>query len=535
MKKVIAIVTIAALMLCLLPSAALAAPGDTGSDGDYAWRELTGSKVEVVSYLGSDTVITVPDTLNGMPVAGIADNVFSGKTSITSVTLPDGITYLGNGVFAGCTSLTGISLPDSVETIGDGCFYQCTVLESITLPASLTMLGESVFSGDASLETVVMRNNVTTMGSTIFNKCFSLSSITLSTRLTAISPSAFYLCSSLEHITIPDSVTSIGMAAFGGSHLRSIDIPGSVETIDSYAFNGLTTLTSVTLHDGLKTISDGAFVTSGIAAVTIPKTVTSIGQNAFAGCNGLSSVTILGAATDLDSGAFAGCPGLHKVTSLIETGYYSTAFSTSLLTDGIYGFAGTTTQTYAAANSVPFHALYKIVFESGSGTAVPWDYAEMDGTISEPADPTLSGHVFGRWYPTAACDTSPVTFPYTVKGTATLYAKWTEIKLISSVADGKIYTNGRITLTPNIEGGTWTFDSTYLSRDGGTFTAIKAGTSTITYTVDGVSTTYDVTIQDSTLPLTGQDFTWAWVLAGLSVCIGVLALIANISKRLRQM
>ncbi len=526
MKKVIAIGTIAALLLCLLPAAVLAAPGDTGSDGDFAWRELAGSRVEVAGYLGSDTVITVPGTLNGMPVVGIGNSAFSGKTAITSVTLPDGITYLDDGAFAGCSLLADISLPDSVETIGNGCLYQCSALESITLPESLMTLGESVFSGNANLETVVMKNNVTTMGSNIFYNCFSLSSVTLSTRLEAISNSAFYNCSSLEHITIPDSVASIGTAAFGGSHLQSIDIPGSVETIGNYAFNGLGTLTSVTLHDGLKTISDGAFVTSGVTAITIPKTVTYIGLNAFAGCNGLSSVTIRGAATNLGSGAFAGCPGLHKVTSLIETGYYSNAFSTSLLTDGIYGFAGTTTEEYATANSVPFHALQKVVFDSKGGSDVDFGYNVLGGTVDEPDMPTLSGSAFLGWYDNDDYVGDAVSFPYEVTGTQTLYAKWEALSLASSDADGEIYTGGRVTLTPSMADGVWDFDEAYLSRDGNTFTALKAGKTTVTYTASGISVAYDVTIEESSLPSTGQNFGWVWLFIGAAAVFVAAAAIA---------
>jgi LPXTG-motif cell wall-anchored protein len=91
--------------------------------------------------------------------------------------------------------------------------------------------------------------------------------------------------------------------------------------------------------------------------------------------------------------------------------------------------------------------------------------------------------------------------------------------LTSSVADGTIYVGGRITLTPNIGGGTWSFDSSIFSREGDTFTALKAGTSTITYTVGGVSVSYEVTIEESELPQTGQNFTWVWALAGMAAAL----------------
>ena len=59
---------------------------------------------------------------------------------------------------------------------------------------------------------------------------------------------------------------------------------------------------------------------------------------------------------------------------------------------------------------------------------------------------------------------------------------------------------------PNIDGGTWDWDHSFFTatfNSPATFTALKAGTSTITYTVDGASTTYDVTIEEAELPATG--------------------------------
>ena len=110
---------------------------------------------------------------------------------------------------------------------------------------------------------------------------------------------------------------------------------------------------------------------------------------------------------------------------------------------------------------------------------------------------------------------------FTIAENTMLYAQWTaQPELTSSVSDAKIYVGGRIILTPNLEGGEWDWDETFFSatfNSPATFTALKAGTSTITYTVGGVSTTYDVTIEESELPATGQGFSWAWVLMGAAL------------------
>ena len=67
-----------------------------------------------------------------------------------------------------------------------------------------------------------------------------------------------------------------------------------------------------------------------------------------------------------------------------------------------------------------------------------------------------------------------------------------------------------------------------------TFTALKAGTSPITYTVNGQSVSYKVTIAEAVLPETGQSFTWVWLLGGLAILIlGAAVFIVLRKKRSR--
>jgi len=202
-------------------------------------------------------------------------------------------------------------------------------------------------------------------------------------------------------------------------------------------------------------------------------------------------------------------------------------------------FAGSSDNTVKAFSLESVTLMpFTVTFESNGGGAVAPGYGYYTA-VGKPADPTRSGHLFEGWYTTSDFTTA-YDFTTTVTADITLYAKWTAyaqwtaaLTLSSSDSDGTIYTSGRVTLTPNVDGGTWDWDHSFFTatfNSSATFTALKAGTSTITYTMDGVSVTYDVTIKESTLPSTGQDATLVTIFAAL----GVLALAAGIIIGIRR-
>ena len=60
---------------------------------------------------------------------------FYGCSSLSSITLPEGITSIGVGAFDGCSSLSSITLPEGITTIGEWAFNLCTLLEQRSVAA----------------------------------------------------------------------------------------------------------------------------------------------------------------------------------------------------------------------------------------------------------------------------------------------------------------------------------------------------------------------------------------------------------------
>ena len=118
---------------------------------DYVYVLSDDWTAIIESYHGSETNLTIPNSLDEHQVTGIADWAFSGNSLLTSVEIPEGVTSIGNWAFAYCPSLTSIVIPESVASIGEGALNSCESLSSITIPESVTSIGNYAFVNNPAL------------------------------------------------------------------------------------------------------------------------------------------------------------------------------------------------------------------------------------------------------------------------------------------------------------------------------------------------------------------------------------------------
>jgi hypothetical protein len=101
-------------------------------------------------------------------VTSIGDGAFYDCTSVTSITIPNGVTNIGASMFSQCTSLTSVTIPNSVTSIGSGAFSGCNSLTSVLIPSSVSSIGSWAFSICGNLARVYFQGNAPSGDSTEF-------------------------------------------------------------------------------------------------------------------------------------------------------------------------------------------------------------------------------------------------------------------------------------------------------------------------------------------------------------------------------
>ena len=381
------------LLLCaLLSLPALAEEGEELTCGDYTYVLLEDGGARITDYDGEDAALTVPDELDGHAVREIGDAAFFYCVALTTVTLPEGLTTIGDSAFSGC-DLTAVALPDSLTTIGDSAFFNCESLTSITLPEGLTSIGTNSFSSCDSLakidvspdhpvfaqidgvlyekatktlvcypagkegDSFAVPDGILAIGDSAFSYCSSLTTVTLPEGLTSIGDEAFYFCNSLTAVTLPDGLTSIGDDAFSFCvSLTTVTLPKGLTSIGANPFISCDSLEKIDVspdHPVFEQI-DGVLYEKATKTLVcypagkegdsfaVPDGILAIGDYAFYRCSFLTTITLPDGLTSIGNRAFDGCESLTTITlpdglTTIGDGAFSNCSSLTTITlpDGL--------------------------------------------------------------------------------------------------------------------------------------------------------------------------------------------------------
>ncbi len=336
-----------------------------GTDAFYGCNSL---KYEIynenLKYLGNWLIDTVDTTLNEVKfkenTIGIYNNAFSQCINITSITIPESITYIGKGAFYGCKGLTEITLtfigatrsgsynylghifgastytenatyvPKSLsmvriisENIVTNAFYDCNNIKSIYVFNGVKKIEKGAFVGCSSLEKITLpfigESINATNEKSLFGYIFGITNYTGSTATEQYYTNGgkviYYIPTSLKTVTINGA--SIGYGAFYNcNNLTTISIPEEITIINDYAFYNANNLLSIIIPETVLTIGKFAFANcSKLMSVEFEENseLTSIGESAFQNCSSLVNVNLPKSLIDIKESAFYGCSGLTSI------------------------------------------------------------------------------------------------------------------------------------------------------------------------------------------------------------------------------
>lgn len=419
-------------------------PPTVTSLGFNAFRLCSGLKEVNISSLEAWANLDIRDKqanpihiagnllLNGTPVTEVTINgsarevkpfVFQGLSTLTSLSIGDGITTIGQYAFEACSKLTAVVLPESVETIGMSAFANCSALASINIPAKLETIPTGMVLG-TSLTEIVVPEGVKTIDNQAFMNIATLKKVTLPSTLDmiymkvfegcpletivcdAVTPPAFFQAAGFGDyalsfdtsifptckVLVPEEAVNAYKAAPGWKNFTNIkanlpEEPTAEVTVDGFnyrlylesmkaellyseTYSGSIEIPSEVEYQNSKydvtMIGEGAFDgLEAVTTITLPATVATIGKRAFAG-TGVDVMAIPQAVVEIPEEMMAGCKNL-----------ISLALPDKFETIGVRAFYGDTKLRYIFCNNLGFGENH-----------VPPTFATYEG------DPTNYGEAF---------------------------------------------------------------------------------------------------------------------------------------------
>ena len=242
-----------------------------------------GYSMSVLTNKEKTKIIACP----GAKWRGTSNNV---DVYVTTYTVPEQITEIGDYAFMGNPKLTRVTLHSGITRLGDGAFYESNIT-SINVPNPDCEIGSSCFS-HSKVSSVTLPQGMKRLGRHVFFYCENLKSITLPEGMEEIGMMCFSSCA-LTTVNLPSTMVKLDTCSLQDNPFTSIDLK-NVKWVGRQCFSQCTNLTTITGNAGqLERICGAAFTRdNAITNPYLPEGLKVLEMNAYFRATGFTTLTV---------------------------------------------------------------------------------------------------------------------------------------------------------------------------------------------------------------------------------------------------
>lgn len=284
--------------------------------------ELNGTDIKLLRKMIIDGKLTDLD-IQQCRIVGGGEEYYT--TSYKSYVTSDNV--IGANMFYNCKKLISLVLPETINKIETDAFYRCDNLAELRIPSSCEEIESSGIAYCSSLQTVTISDGLNNIGSLNFNGCQSLVNFVVesgNTEYKAVDGVLFTIDGqellkypqgkTNENYSIPSSVRIIGGYSFAYSNLSTVEIPNSVNVIESSAFYYSKNLDNVVVPNSVTKIEMSAFSNcSNLNTIKLSESIKKLEAFVLSYCVSLQNVDIPKSVQEVDGYALSGCSSLTSI------------------------------------------------------------------------------------------------------------------------------------------------------------------------------------------------------------------------------
>ncbi|MBD5542770.1 MAG: leucine-rich repeat domain-containing protein [Lachnospiraceae bacterium] len=300
----------------------------------YSYEQIPDKEaMKILQYIGTDSHVTVPEMIEGLPVTVIGKGAFENHKEIEEISLPDSIEEIQEKTFSGCEKLRYFILPPKVTVFGKEAFWMCTGLRGITFLAPKAVYNEEEFSTCSQLKYVTVNGKTEGMDSkweprekfkvkiegshAVITDYEGMEEDAVITEYRSVFIpeiiDGYPVLQIGKEVNAQEEYTAKGVFA-GCEEIEAVHFPPSVKKIGTGAFYHCTSLMSLKLPKGIRQLGRDCFrECTALVSVNMQAEEIEIGEKAFCGCRRLKAAAIWAEQIKVAQGCFDDCELLKAV------------------------------------------------------------------------------------------------------------------------------------------------------------------------------------------------------------------------------